>query len=415
MKKAEKIAILGFGKEGKAVYKFLKKQGIKNVSILDRKLDEGYLKHLKSFDIVYRSPGVPYNLKEIQTAIASGVKVSGCTELFFQNKKGLVIGVTGTKGKGTTSTLIYQMLKATGRDVYLAGNIGKPAVEILPKLKKNSITILELSSFQLQDLKYSPEIAVALNIFPDHMDAHKNFKEYVDAKANITRFQKRGNKVFYAADNKYSQNIARLSRGKLIPVDHNKFKIFSSAELKTPGDHNFKNAATAAMVAMSLGASKETVKRIAKQYKGLPYHLTLDGVIKGVKIYNDSSSTNPNTTAAAVLAFPNDNLNNVLIMGGSDKGLDYKPTAQALKKYPMKLVVLMGENSKKIAQAIKGNKYVFAKSLKEALKTALKNSAKGGSIIFSPGSASFDMFRDYYDRGEKFARLVKKGVNKYTG
>ena len=407
-----KVAVLGFGREGRAVYKFLKRQGLKNVSILDRKLDKDYLKHLKEYDIIYRSPGIHFSRKEIQEAIKAGVKISGCTELFFQNKKGLVIGVTGTKGKGTTSTIIYQMLKASGKDVYLAGNIGKPAVEILPKLKKNSITILELSSFQLQDLKYSPEIAIVLNIFPDHMDAHKNFKEYVDSKANIVGYQKKNDKVFYAADNKYSQGIAELSPGKLIPVDHKNFKIFSLTDIKTLGDHNFKNAATAAMVAMSLGASKETVKRIVKRYKGLPYHLTLDGIINGVKIYNDSSSTNPNTTAAAVLSFPG---NNILIMGGSDKGLDYKLTAQALKKYPMRLVVLMGENSKKIAKAIKGNKYVFAKNLKEALQISLKNSTKGGSIIFSLGSASFDMFRDYYDRGEKFARLVKKGVNKYTG
>src|SRR3989344_1047459 len=261
------------------------------------------------------------------------------------------------------------MLKASGKDVYLAGNIGKPAVEILPKLKKNSITILELSSFQLQDLKYSPEIAIVLNIFPDHMDAHKNFKEYVDAKANIVGYQKKNDKVFYAADNKYSQGIAELSPGKLIPVDHKNFKIFSLTDIKTLGDHNFKNAATAAVVAMSLGASKETVKRIVKRYKGLPYHLTLDGIINGVKIYNDSSSTNPNTTAAAVLSFPG---NNILIMGGSDKGLDYKLTAQALKKYPMRLVVLMGENSLKIAKAIKGNRHLFAKNLKEALQIALK-------------------------------------------
>lgn len=410
-----KVAVLGFGREGKAVYRFLKKEGAKNVSVLDRSLDKDYLKHLKDFDVIYRSPGIYFGRQEIQAAIKSGVKISSCTELFLQNKKGLVIGVTGTKGKGTTSTLIYQMLKAAGKDVYLAGNIGKPAVEILPKLKKNSITVLELSSFQLQDFNSpagGPEIAVVLNMFPDHMDAHKSFKEYVEAKSNITRFQKKGDKVFYASDNKYSKEIAKLSPGRLIPVDHNKFKIFSSADLKTPGNHNLRNAATAAMVAMSLGASEEVVRRIARKYKGLPYHLTHDGTIKGIKIYNDSSSTNPGTTAAAILSFPG---NNILIMGGSDKGLDYKPTAQALKKSPMKLVVLMGSNKNKIAKAIKGNKYTFAKDIKEALKVALKSSVTGGSIVFSPGSASFDMFRDYYDRGDKFYRLVKKGLNKYTG
>lgn len=412
MKIVSKIAILGFGKEGKAVFKYLKQNGVKNITILDKKINPAYLKHLKDFDIIYRSPGIYFGRREIQEAIKAGIEVSGCTELFFQNKKGLVIGVTGTKGKGTTSTLIYQMLKTSGKDVYLAGNIGKPAVEILPKLKKNSITVLELSSFQLQDLRYSPEIAVVLNIFQDHMDVHRTFKEYVDAKSNITKYQKRGDKVFYAADNKYSRDIAKLSQGKLIPIDHSKFKIFSSPDLKTLGNHNFKNAVTASMVVMSLGVLQKTIKKVAKQYKGLPHHLTLEGMIRGIKIYNDSSSTNPNTTAAAILAFSGDN---VLIMGGSDKGLDYKPTTQALKKSPMRLVVLMGKNKRKIAKAVKGNKYVFAKSLKEALQIAIKNSKKGGSIIFSPGSASFDMFLDYNDRGEKFAGLVKKGVNKYTG
>ena len=406
MKKTAKIAILGFGKEGKAVFKYLKKEGIKNITVLDRKLDKNYLKHLKEFDVIYRSPGVPYNLREIQAAIASGVKISGCTELFFKNKKGLVIGVTGTKGKGTTSTLIYKMLKASGKDVYLAGNIGKPAVELLPKLKKNSVTVLELSSFQLQDFNPpagGPEIAVVLNIFPDHMDAHKNFKEYFDSKANLTRYQRKKDVVFYAADNTYAKRIARISKGRKVPINHKTFKAFSPQDLKTPGYHNFKNAATAAILAMSLGVSKKTVKKVAVKYEGLPYHLSLIRNFKGRKIYNDSSSTNPDTTAAAILAFPN---NNILIMGGKDKGLNYKPVALALRKSSIKLVVLMGENSKKIAKAIKGNKYVFARDLKSAVNIALKRSIKGSSIIFSPGSASFDMFRDYYDRGDKFDKIV---------
>ena len=181
----KKIAILGFGREGKAVLRFLKKQGLRNVTILDKKFDKNYLKNLEDFNVIYRSPGVPYNLKEIQKAVKAGVKFTSATDLFFKNAKGLIIGVTGTKGKGTTSTLIYKILASAGKDVYLAGNIRKPAIDILPKLKKNSVTVLELSSFQLQDLKQSPHIAVALDMFPDHMDAHKNLKEYFEAKSSI--------------------------------------------------------------------------------------------------------------------------------------------------------------------------------------------------------------------------------------
>lgn len=398
-----KTAILGFGREGKAVLKFLKKRGLKNITVLDKKSDKNYLKKLESFNVIYRSPGVPYNLKKIQKAVRAGVNFSSATDLFFKNAKGLIIGVTGTKGKGTTSTLIYKILKNAGKDAYLAGNIGKPAIDILPKLKKSSITVLELSSFQLQDLKHSPHIAVILDMFPDHMDAHKNLKEYFEAKSSIARYQTKKDKVFYAASNKYAQNVAAKSRGEKIAVNTKTFKLFKPDYLKVLGEHNFKNAATAATVALKLGINKKIILKTVKNYRGLPYRLELIRTIKGIKIYNDSASTNPMTTAAAIKSFKE---NNVLIMGGKDKGLDYKSVARALKKSLTKLTILFGENKKKIAKAIKGNKIIFTKNLKESLKTALKNSKSGEVIVFSPGAASFDMFIDYKDRGKKFNKLV---------
>jgi len=421
----KKIAILGFGREGKAVLRFLKKQGLRNVTILDKKFDKNYLKNLEDFNVIYRSPGVPYNLKEIQKAVKAGVKFTSATDLFFKNAKGLIIGVTGTKGKGTTSTLIYKILASAGKDVYLAGNIRKPAIDILPKLKKNSVTVLELSSFQLQDLKQSPHIAVALDMFPDHMDAHKNLKEYFEAKSSIAGYQTKKDRVFYAAGNKYAKTIASKSKGKKIGVNPKSFKFFSPRDLKILGEHNFKNAVMAAMVATDLGISKNVILKTVKNYRGLPYRLQLVRTIcinqpnpcppkprrrreyksASVKIYNDSASTNPMTTAAAIKSFKE---KNVLIMGGKDKGLDYKPVAQALKNSSTKLVVLFGENKKKIAKAIRGNKLVFAKNLEAALKTALKNFQFGETIIFSPGAASFDMFVDYKDRGKKFNEIVKK-------
>ena len=172
-----RVAILGFGQEGKAVLKFLKKNQLQvRPVILDKKRDPKYLSKLKNFDTAYRSPGVPYNLPQIQKAIKSGVKFSSATELFFEYAKGTIIGITGTKGKSTTATLIYKVLKSAGRDVYLGGNVGKPAIDFLPKLKKNSISVIELSSFQLQGLKHSPHVAVILDIFPDQLDVHQRFK-----------------------------------------------------------------------------------------------------------------------------------------------------------------------------------------------------------------------------------------------
>src|SRR3990167_11303126 len=269
------IAILGFGQEGKAIFKYLKKSPqYKNtgISILDKKTNKNYLKNLNRFDIIFRSPGVPYNLSEIQKAIKNGVKFSSSTDLFFQNAKKIgckIIGITGTKGKGTTSTLLYQILKSAKKDVYLAGNIGKPAIELLPKIKKKSIVILELSSFQLQDLNPpagGPDIAVILDIFPDHLDAHKNLKEYFEAKSNIAKWQKKSDKIFYFDDSK---------RSKLI----------------------------AATIAKNLGIDKKIILKTIKNFKGVEHRLEFVRQIGNIIFYNDSASTNPYTAAAAIKAF----------------------------------------------------------------------------------------------------------------
>lgn len=409
------IGILGgLGREGKAVAKFVKTKYPKTkIEILDKKTNPNYLKNLERFDLIFRAPGVPFNLSEIQTAINNGVKFSSATALFFENAKGIIIGITGTKGKGTTSTLLYKILKADKKDVYLAGNIGKPAIEILAKLKKDSISILELSSFQLQDLKQSPHIAGILGIFPDHMDAHKNFEEYFEAKSNIAKYQKSDDKIFYIASNKWSEKIAENSKAKKIPASTEKFNLFKPEDLKIPGPHHFQNAMMASLIAESLGVSKEIILKTIRAYNGLEFRLQPVADWKGIKIYNDSASTNPQTTIAAIKSFKNPN---IVIVGGKDKGLDYSPLSSALKKSDTELVVLIGENKRKIAQAIKdsGVKMRNAITLKEAVEIAktkalsLKKSGENPVIIFSPAAASFDMFKDYKDRGEQFNRLVKQ-------
>jgi len=484
-----KIAILGFGREGKSVFQFLQKRGLTRINtqidadkkpeiwILDKnpkfklpdtinrmgiKIQAGknYLKGLNQFNVVYRSPGVPYNLPEIQayekraSAFGSGNAnaptriLTSATALFFNEAEKIgckVIGITGTKGKGTTATLLYKILKACNKPVYLAGNIGKPAIELLSKISINQreslpagrqeyksvspIIILELSSFQLQDLKKSPDIAVILDIFPDHLDAHKNLSEYFDAKTNIAKYQKKSDKIFYFADNKYSKWIAQKSQAKKYPVDSRHSHTFADLHygLKIAGEHNFKNAVMAATVALSLGCQREKIVKVVKNFKGNEHRLELTRVIRinqsyphksvSIRFYNDSASTNPQTAAAAIRAFKEPK---ILIAGGKDKGLNYFPLAKALKNSNTKLVILFGENKNKIAKAItriKNNelRIMEVKNLKQAVEAAYRtakslihNSYFIIHVIFSPASASFDMFKDYADRGEKFKKLVKE-------
>lgn len=425
---SRRIAILGFGLEGKALLKYFKKSPNfkkSDIFVLDKKLDKNYLKNLTQFGVIFRSPGVPYNLPEIQKAIKKGVEFSSATKLFFEKIRKMVrrgspqvIGVTGTKGKGTTSTLLYKILKDCGKNVFLAGNIGKPAIEILPKLKKNSIVILELSSFQLQDFNPpagGPDIAVVLDTFPDHLDAHKNFREYLDAKANIAKWQKKNDKIFYFNDNKYCRWIAQKSRGKKIPVQQ--YYDVGRRNIKIPGEHNIKNAVMAASVALSLGCPKNKILKTIKNFKGNKHRLELVRKINGISFYNDSASTNPQTAAAAIRSFSEPK---ILIAGGKDKNLNYSPLAKALKNSNTKLVILFGENKKKIAKAIfriknKELRIMEVKNLKQAVEAANKaakslihNSCFIIHILFSPASASFDMFKDYKERGEKFKEIVKK-------
>ncbi len=401
----KKVAILGLGREGRSVLKFLKrspKYKSVQISALDQKQGPNYLKNLSDFDLVFRSPGVPYNLPEIQRAIQAGVKFSSATKLFFDLCKAKIIGVTGTKGKGTTSTLIYKILKHCGWNALLAGNIGKSPLAILPKIRKNTVVILELSSFQLQDLTKSPQIAVITDVFPDHMDVHKSMREYLQAKTNICRYQKKSDAVFYFQDNEQSARIAQKSRGTKIGITGNPF-------------HLKKNHLLASTVAAYLGCPNEKICKTLKNFGGLEHRLEFVRKIGGVSFYNDSASTNPQTTSAAVLSLHEPI---ILIAGGKDKNLDYRPLADAIKKSGnVKQVILLGENKEKVRGVMSNLKLVIKEvsNLKLAANLAYKFAKRliaayqlPVTILFSPGAASFDMFNDYADRGKQFKRLVKK-------
>ena len=392
-----KIAILGFGREGQSVYKFLKKQSSYKKAeffILDQNtktktpkgstpvLGKKYLDNLKEYDQVFRSPGIPYHLVKKHKNITSP------TELFFKLCPAKIIGITGTKGKGTTATLIYKILKHCKKDAYLVGNIGKPAIDSLSKLKKTSWVVFELSSFQLQGIKQSPHVAVLLDIFPDHMEVHTNYQEYVNAKKNIHRHQKSSDKVFFVKD-----------------LDLKRFKAFSPGDLKILGEHNFKNAVMAYTVTKNLKCPEKKIVEVITKFKGNEHRLEFVKKVKGVSFYNDSASTNPQTTIAAVEAFSEPK---ILIAGGYDKNLSYEPWGKVFPKANIKALILIGNNKQKIKKALINKKITIktAPSLKEAVQLSKKISVNNDVVILSPGAASFDMFNSYDDRGQKFKNLI---------
>ncbi|MEK7224571.1 MAG: UDP-N-acetylmuramoyl-L-alanine--D-glutamate ligase, partial [Bacteroidota bacterium] len=381
------------------------------------------------FKLLFRSPGIPYLTPEIRHVVEEGAKCSSATKLFFELAPCPIVGVTGTKGKGTTATLIYNILKAAGRDAHLLGNIGTPALESLPKLKKKSVVVFELSSFQLQDMERSPEVAVILDIFPDHMDSHRSFEEYLDAKMHITRRQTSRDRVFYAGDSAFSAKAASEGRSKKTAVSADGFSLFAPTDLKIPGPHNFKNAVMAATVAKALGVKDKIIAATVKRFRGLPHRLALvrcieadqrglqRGKTRKICFYDDSAGTNPQTAAAAVRSF---NEPVILIAGGKDKNLDYAPLRDAIAALPnVKAAVLIGENKVKIHAALRGSMkqesgIVECETLADAVRAAYRlairytlTAKRSAIVVFSPGAASFDMFKDYADRGAQFQNIIR--------
>ncbi len=439
--KDKKIAVLGFGLEGRDVVKFLLSKKA-NITIFDQKAENeldfkgidkrkiklvcgrDYLKTgLDDFDIVFRSPGFYRYLAELERAEKKGVKISSAIKLFFHLCPAKIIGVTGTKGKGTTSTLIYKILKKSGKDAYLAGNIGKPYLELLAKLKKSSWVVLELSSFQLIDLDKSPHIALVLNITTDHLDWHKDRKEYLLAKRQIVRHQNRGDFAVLNVDYKDSRGFAqytkakvclfsKFKKGKIVLTLNKKDYFLGNADkLLLRGKHNWENVSAALCTAALVGADLEAMKTTIFSFKALEHRLELVGKVKGVAFYNDSFATGPQPTMAAINSFSQPI---TLILGGSDKGLDYGELVKEIKnKKNLKTVILIGEIAREIKKLLlkigfQGRILALGKgSMAEIVKTSFSQTAKGGVVLLSPASASFDMFENYKDRGNQFKQAVR--------
>ncbi|MFH1218474.1 MAG: UDP-N-acetylmuramoyl-L-alanine--D-glutamate ligase [Candidatus Peregrinibacteria bacterium] len=448
-----KIAILGFGLEGRAIFKYLKKHGYSNLTVCDGNVDlkkempqgvsvrlgKHYLEKLGDFDVIFRSPGIKYLEPSIQMAVKSGKEVTSPTAFFLEQTPCDVVGVTGTKGKGTTCTLIYKMLKKAGKDCYLGGNIGKPAVDFLDKLKGGSLMVMEISSFQLQDLKVSPRYAVLLNTTTDHLDYHVDRGEYLQAKENLLAHQKRDSVAVLNLDYEYCGYYKPLIRGKkkLVSVKRKVRdgayvdggwvwyanggkgkKLVRVGDVALVGSHNLENVMPALVIAKELGVSDKVIVEVVKSFKGLEHRLEFVRDLKGVRYYNDSFSTTPETSMAAVDSFDEPT---VLIAGGFDKGLTYDQWAvKILTKPSLEVVILVGDTADDMEKAIVNaekklgeaegspTKVLRRGDLDSAVMEAFALSRKGGVVVMSPAASSFDQFENYKKRGEKFRELVGK-------
>ena len=408
-----KIALLGYGKEGKSTEAYFKNHHSNlECEILENfTYDEIKTQDFSGYDYVFRSPSVPPLHLTNETS---------ATKYFFDHCPCPIIGVTATKGKGTTCSFVKSLLDAHQEDAYLVGNIGVPALDVLNELKPESIVIYEMSSFQLWDLEKSPHIAVIGQLEPDHLNVHKDYSDYLSAKANITKHQSSEDYLIYFKNNPETTKIAQTSTAKLIAYP---FTIPDSVRraITLPGHHNQDNAIAAIAAVASyynispdeyLRDSQETIIRGLSAFRGLPHRLEFLRELDGIKIYDDNFATNPSSTRVAINAFPDSNL--TVITGGRDKtsNEDLPELYEILQAPQVKNIILMGESGHELANRYQDPRFTLVESLEEAVSTALEKSKQSASqssdniLLMSPAAASFDMFQNVYDRGDQFQAFI---------
>jgi UDP-N-acetylmuramoylalanine--D-glutamate ligase len=435
--KNKKIAVVGEGIEGQSSFKFLKAKGA-DVTVLDEKPSfakaskgrhgEDYLSNLDEYDLVVRSPGVKISTLE---KFVSREKITSQIKIFFDLCPAEIIGVTGTKGKGTTSSLIYEMLKIQGFDAYLGGNIGLPPLEFLDSLSVQSKVVLELSSFQLMDLKKSPHIAVLLMITSEHLNWHSSIEEYIDAKRNLIKQQTEKDFAILNRDYPPTNESDIHTLGKVYTVSREReaaeegsfvkdgkvwirtkigeVPVVDTAEILLPGKHNLENVCAATMAAGLVGVTVENIASILRTFKGLEHRLELVATINGVRYYDDSFSTTPETAIAAIQAFKKPE---VLILGGSSKNSDFSELGKVISESEnIKAIIGIGLEWPRIKSEVRSQKSEViviegAKDMQTIVAAAYKLAVPGDVVLLTPACASFGMFKNYKDRGEQFKKEV---------
>jgi UDP-N-acetylmuramoylalanine--D-glutamate ligase len=431
-KRKQKIAILGYGVEGQAVYRYYSRTADRGpltapeITICDANSDlevpEGaraqlgpdYLENLEQFDLLVRSPGVrPRDIKAMRP-------VTTMTREFMARCPAPVIGVTGTKGKGTTSALIARMLEAAGKKVWLGGNIGVPVFDFLAKVKPTDTVVFEMSSFQLMDVTRSPEIAVMLMIAPDHLNYHESMAEYTHAKGNIFRFQKPENRAVYNAGDEDATRLVGLSPGKHIPYCHvdgayvkegaiwyRGTRITNVDQVGLIGKHNLQNVCAAVAAVWEITSDPAVLAKAIKQFEGLPHRLQVVRTLGGIRFIDDSFAANPVAALSGMRAFPEPK---IVILGGHRRGNDLTEMIHAVPQANVKHVVAIGETGPDIATKLKELGYnqvtLVSGGMPEIVHQAWELATEGETILLSPGCPSFDMFKNFEDRGNQFQAAV---------
>jgi UDP-N-acetylmuramoylalanine--D-glutamate ligase len=423
-----KIAIAGFGVEGKSSYTYFLKRG-DDITILDDRteiddlpdgvravLGAAAFSHPEDYDMVVRSPSLP------PKRLVGAKKVWSATNEFFARCPAPIIGVTGTKGKGTTSSLAAAILREAGKTVHVVGNIGMPALDVLADVRADDVVVYEMSSFQLWDLETSPHVAVILMIEPDHLNVHADFEDYVLAKANIAAHQQEGDVVIYHPTNSDSARAAAMSPGTRIRymtpeaafVENETVKIEGTIICRTDevglkGAYNLENVCAAVSAAWQFSQDGESFARAIAAFKGLEHRLEYVATKQGIEFYNDSFSSAPTATMAAITAFMQPV---VLIVGGFDKGVNLTPLAEKIAAAGViEKVVVIGQVRGKIAEAFERLGFTKFDStgetdMKKIVGLAVSYAPEGGVVLLSPGCASFDMFKNFYERGKLFKQAV---------
>ena len=395
---------------------------------------KGYLDKLVGFDIIFRSPSCLPTVPELVEEAKRGAIITTEIEMVLELCPCLVIGITGSDGKTTTTTLVSEIIKADGKTCHLGGNIGTPLFTKIDQMLPEDIVVLELSSFQLMNMKISPKISIITNITPNHLNVHADMEEYVEAKKNIFKHQDEDGLLILNYDNEITRKCAeeakgkvvffssknRLNNGYIVDTEDGKIKVsenglrrhvFDTKNMKLRGVHNFENASCAIIATKDL-VKKESIDQVLTEFKGVEHRLELvKETTERVKWYNDSVSSSPTRTMAGLNAFTFKNI--ILIAGGYDKNLDYTVLAKPILEN-CKAAILLGQTADKIENALNdelkksGQEFPIYRcsSLKETVEKADEISIKGDIVLFSPASASFDMFKNFAERGKIFKEYV---------
>lgn len=448
--KSKKVGIIGLGVSHTDLVSFLLKRDI-DVTILDKRekssigedydklsnqgakfiLGEKYLEDLSKFDVIFRTPGMYYLSKELTKARENGVIVTSEMEVFFDLCPCKTYALTGSDGKTTTTTLIGEFLKASGKTVHVGGNIGRALLPIIDTIKEDDVCVVELSSFQLISMRKSPTISVITNIQPNHLDVHADMEEYTQAKVNIIAHQNAFSRTVLNLDNQATVDLSGMVRGELLwfsrknEVENGvylsnegdiissykgeKTKIMHMNDIKIMGIHNVENYMTA--ISATLGeVSPDVIKRVAREFNGVEHRIELVRELDGVRYYNDSIATSPTRTISGLNSFEQ---KITIIAGGYDKNLSYEPLAPIVCK-KVKNIILLGATASKIEKAIREDKdfatsevnIINVKTLEDAVQKAKEISKSGDVVSLSPASASFDMYRNFEERGNHYKRLI---------